>query len=78
MEGLKKRPKQTLSRGPHFEVMFGRNGKKRKEFPSKLRVTRLPTSTNRSSISARRFFNNNKQGDDYSVWMLKPNNCVLV
>lgn len=57
MEGLKKRPKQTLSRGPHFEVMFGRNGKKRKEFPSKLRVIkRLPTSTNRSSISAPEIF----------------------
>lgn len=56
MEGLKKRPKQTLSRGPHFEVMFGRNGKKRKEFPSKLRVKRLPTSTNRSSISAPEIF----------------------
>lgn len=56
MEGLKKLPKQTLSRGPHFEVMFGRNGKKRKEFPSKLRVKRLPTSTNRSSISAPEIF----------------------
>ena len=33
----------TVVRGPHFELIFGRNGKKRREFPKKLRVTSLPT-----------------------------------
>ena len=50
-------------RGPHFELIFGRNEKKRREFPKKLRVTSLPTLTNRLSFSFK-----NEQGNDYKPY----------